>query len=397
MAQSKQKQRLPFVTDDAFYCDEEHWKEESTEDCVFEGSYYSGNDDANNNNELNLHPRLVEQDLSWKDHEFSYLLSKEQENRFDENLLLTNPSLAVARREAVEWMLRVNAHFSFSVLTSVLAVNYFDRFLFSFQFQSEKPWMTQLAAVACLSLAAKVEEIQVPLLLDLQVEEAKYVFEGKMIQRMEILVLSTLEWKMNPVTPHSFLDCITRRLGLGDHFYWEYLRRCQRVVLSIISDSRFMRYLASVIAAATMVHVANYFEPCMGVEYLNQLLSILDTDKDKVEECYQLILELASGGKILLSNKRKRVSLPGSPNAVMDVSFSSDSSNDSWAVASPSSPLPDPLFMKKRMADRIQRVMGAIDGLEAEMGSILSGSIGNADIQIKSSYLQQCISSPSVL
>ena len=31
------------------------------------------------------------------------------------------------------------------------------------------PWMSQLAAVTCLSLAAKDKEIQVPFLLDLQV------------------------------------------------------------------------------------------------------------------------------------------------------------------------------------------------------------------------------------
>ncbi|KAL1326428.1 hypothetical protein AAHE18_13G228000 [Arachis hypogaea] len=43
-----------------------------------------------------------------------------------------------------------------------------DRFLLSFHFQREKPWMIQLASVTCISLAAKVEETQVPLLLDLQ-------------------------------------------------------------------------------------------------------------------------------------------------------------------------------------------------------------------------------------
>jgi len=35
--------------------------------------------------------------------------------------------------------------------------------------QQDKPWMTQLAAVACLSLAAKMDETEVPLLLDFQV------------------------------------------------------------------------------------------------------------------------------------------------------------------------------------------------------------------------------------
>ncbi|KAH7855864.1 hypothetical protein Vadar_029836 [Vaccinium darrowii] len=48
-------------------------------------------------------------------------------------------------------------------------------------------------------------ETQVPLLLELQVKESKYVFEAKTVERMELLVLSALEWKMNPVTPLLFI------------------------------------------------------------------------------------------------------------------------------------------------------------------------------------------------
>ncbi|KAI8016894.1 Cyclin-D3-1 [Camellia lanceoleosa] len=46
---------------------------------------------------------------------------------------------------------------------------------------------------ACLSLV-KVEETQVPLLLDFQVEESKFVIEAKTIQRMELLGLGC--WKV---------------------------------------------------------------------------------------------------------------------------------------------------------------------------------------------------------
>ncbi|GAB4852251.1 hypothetical protein Ancab_016443 [Ancistrocladus abbreviatus] len=343
----QQTDHPPFIFDDALYCEEEHWEEELRDDYSFfeESCYDDGIDEPN----LPC-PQIIEQDLYWEDHELSTLLSKEEENHLYQSLL-QDPSLAVARREAVEWMLRVHAHYSFSVLTSLLAANFFDRFLFSFHFQREKPWMTQLAAVTCLSLAAKVEETHVPLLLDLQVEESKYVFEAKTIQRMEILVLSTLEWKMNPVTPHSFLDYFTRKLGLKGHLCWEFLRRCERVLLSIISDSRFMVFLPSVIAAAVMLHVVNNLEPCIGDEYQSQLLGILGANKDKLVDCSQLIRELALGGKILLSNKRKSVSLPGSPSGVVDVSFSSDSSNDSWAVATSVSSSPEPLSKKIKAED----------------------------------------------
>lgn len=35
--------------------------------------------------------------------------------------------------------------------------------------QEGKPWMMQLLAVACASIAAKIEEVDVPLIQDLQV------------------------------------------------------------------------------------------------------------------------------------------------------------------------------------------------------------------------------------
>ena len=151
----------PTLLLDALYCSEEHWEEDEQEEV--EDNYH-----CNSYNKPSPFPVLLEQDLYWDDEELISLFSKEQKNEVFESLN-TDPYLAGARREAVDWILRVMEHYSFSALTAVLAVNYFDRFLFGFQFQQGKPWMTQLAAVACLSLAAKVEETQVPLLLDLQV------------------------------------------------------------------------------------------------------------------------------------------------------------------------------------------------------------------------------------
>ncbi|KAK4726190.1 hypothetical protein R3W88_031107 [Solanum pinnatisectum] len=290
---------------------------------------------------------LLNQDLIWEKEEVESLLSKEEENQMY-NVVINNPFLSVFRKEAIEWILEGVDYHNFSAETAILAVNYLDRFLFSLQSQSEKqPWMNQLAAVTCLSLAAKIEETQVPLLLDLQVEESRYLFEPKTIQRMEILVLSTLKWKMNPVTPFSFLDYFSRRLGLNDHICFELLRRCERVILSTTTDCRFMCYLPSAMAAATMLHVIDKLEPCIGQEYQEQLLGILGIVKDNVTDCYKLVQEVASNIDFN-SNKRKFGALPGSPIGVMDVSFSSDSSDDSWAVAAPVSSSPEPSSKKTK-------------------------------------------------
>ncbi|XP_022131425.1 cyclin-D3-2-like [Momordica charantia] len=332
---------VPYAID-ALYCSEENWEDDN------DGETQSGSTNfiAGPNS-----PILVHHDLFWENDEFVSLLSRENPNRLFKPLQ-TDPSLAAARRGAVEWMLKVNAHYSFSALTAVLAVDYFDRFLSCFQFQRDKPWMSQLAAVASISLAAKVEETQVPLLLDLQVEDSRYVFEAKTIKKMELLVLSTLQWRMNPVTPLSFVDYISRRLGFKDHVCWEILRRCERTLLSVILESDFMSFLPSVMATATMLHVFKAMESQLGVEYNSQLLiSILGIDKGNVEECCKLISDTSRRNCNQLK-KRKFGSVPGSPNGVMDVSFSSDSSNESWSVASSVSSSPEPLTKKSRAKDQ---------------------------------------------
>lgn len=77
--------------------------------------------------------------------------------------------------------------------------------------QSEKCWAIRLLSLACLSLAAKMEECRVPALAEFRVEE--FNFGSKVIQRMELLVLNTLEWKMNSVTPFAYVHYFTTKLS----------------------------------------------------------------------------------------------------------------------------------------------------------------------------------------
>ncbi|CAL5372862.1 unnamed protein product [Camellia sinensis] len=337
----------PMFVLDGLYCEEEH----------FEEDWEEGSDKCDEN--VKGHLGLLEHDLYWEDDELVSLISKEKETLLvGKSDLNSDGSLMVSRREAIEWMLRVIVHYGFTAMTTVLAVNYFDRFISSLFFQRDKPWMGQLTAVACLSLAAKVEETQVPLLLDLQVEESKYVFEAKTIQRMELLVLSTLAWKMKPVTPLSFIEHIVRRIGLKTRLNLEFLWRCERLLLSVITESSFSCYLPSVLAAATMLHVIKEFEPCNVLDCQNELMDALKIDRDKVDDLYKIILELCGNqGQIQCqTHMRKYRSISNSANGVIDAYFSCDTSNDSWAVASSVSSSPEPLFKRRRAHDQQMRL-----------------------------------------
>ncbi|MBA0707072.1 hypothetical protein Golax_019151 [Gossypium laxum] len=299
---------------------------------------------------------FIENDCFFEqDDELFVLMSKEKQTHhgyIDVNL---NKPLVLARKQALGLFFKVKEHYGFNALTMVLAVNYFDRFISSLKLQQDNPWMSQLAAVACLSLAAKVEETQVPVLLDLQVEESNYVFDSKTIQRMELLVLSTLQWRMNPITPISFFNHITSRLGLKSHLHFEFLHSCEHLLLLVITDSRFMLYIPSILAAATMLHVIKDIEPCHYLEYQKQLIGVLKICEDEVNSCYELISELleSRGHK----RKRRLVPSPSSPNGVIDASFSCDNLVDSWAMTTSSvSSSSYPQFKRSRAPDQQMRL-----------------------------------------
>ncbi|XP_028798336.1 cyclin-D3-1-like [Neltuma alba] len=345
---------------DSLYCHEPNLDEQDDEQ-EHPQSELSDETDLSNNNASLFPLLLLEQDLFWEDQDLISLFTKEQQQHQEVanfnlgNLEFSGSRLSLARREAVEWILKVNTHHGFSALTSTLAINYLDRFILSFKIEIEKPWMIQLVAVTCLSLAAKVEETQLPPLLDLQVEGTKYVFEGKTILRMELLVLSTLKWKMHPVTPLSFLDHIIRRLGLKTHLHWQFLKRCEHLLLSALSDSRFVGCLPSVLATATMLRVIEQIQHNDAAEYKKQLLDVLKINKEKVEECYKAILEASDNKNRKKRKHDERIIIPVNLSGLIDGGVGTDEgSNGSWKVGSSSSlcSSPDQSLLKRNRAQQ---------------------------------------------
>lgn len=62
-----------------------------------------------------------------------------------------------------------------------------------------------------------------------QIYEAKYVFEAKNIQKMELLVLSTLNWRLQAVTPFSFVDYFLRKFDQTPSYL--IMSRCIDLIL----------------------------------------------------------------------------------------------------------------------------------------------------------------------
>ncbi|KAF6161185.1 hypothetical protein GIB67_007826, partial [Kingdonia uniflora] len=172
------------------------------------------------------------------------------------------------RSEAVHWIWKVHVYYNFGPLSAYLSVNYLDMFLSTYELPRGKAWIMQLLAVACLSLAAKMEEIEVPLPVDLQVEECKFIFEAKTIPRMELLVLSTLKWRMCCDTFH-FHGLLLFKSLTND--VWE-----------INIEIEYLEFKPSEVAAAVSISVTretnlDKYEPCFikNVQKVNYLIKLM--------------------------------------------------------------------------------------------------------------------------
>ncbi|XP_050372502.1 cyclin-D1-1 [Argentina anserina] len=257
-----------------------------------------------------------------------------------------------ARTESVTWILKVQTYYGFHPLTAYLSINYLDRFLYSRRLPQAKGWQMQLLSVACLSLAAKMEEPLVPSLLDLQVQGAKFIFEPRTIRRMELLVLSVLDWRLRSVTPFCFITFFASKLDSTGTFVGFLIQRATDIILSNIQEASFLDYWPSCIAAAAILSAANEI-PNLSLEDPELAESWCDgLSKEKLTGCYRLMQELVlqtnrkdKSPTIVLPQLRVTVQAimrPSTPTTPTD-------SSSSFSVSSSSSSSPLSSYKRRKL------------------------------------------------
>ncbi|KAL6187100.1 hypothetical protein ACLB2K_043215 [Fragaria x ananassa] len=253
-----------------------------------------------------------------------------------------------ARTDSVAWILKVQTYYGFHPLTAYLSVNYLDRFLCSRRLPQANGWPMQLLSVACLSLAAKMEEPLVPSLLDLQVEGAKFIFEPRTIRRMELLVLSVLDWRLRSVTPFCFIAFFAFKLDSTGTFVGFLIQRATEIILSNIQEASFLEYWPSCIAAAAILSAANEI-PNLSFENPELAESWCDgLSKEKIIGCYRLMQDLVLQNdrkiksptivlpqlRVTVRARMMRSSTPTTPTTDSSSSFSVSSSSSSSPLSS---------------------------------------------------------------
>ncbi|KAG5026905.1 hypothetical protein AAZX31_08G271400 [Glycine max] len=274
------------------------------------------------------------------------LVGREKENLpqdgYLKRLLSGDLDLSV-RKEALDWIWKAHAYFDFGPCSLCLSVNYLDRFLSVYELPRGKSWSMQLLAVACLSIAAKMEEIKVPPCVDLQ-----FAFEAKDIQRMELLVLSTLRWKMQASTPFSFLDYFLRKITCDQVIVKSSILRSVGPILNIIKCINFLEFRPSEIAAAVAISVSRE----MQAEEIDKTLTcFFIVGKERILKCLELIkdLSLIQDSANLGTNLASFV--PQSPIGVLDAACLSSISDELTVGSYTDSSLNTPNSKRRRKSD----------------------------------------------
>ncbi|KDP29748.1 hypothetical protein JCGZ_18683 [Jatropha curcas] len=230
------------------------------------------------------------------------------------------------RREALDWILKARAHYNFGPLSVCLSMNFLDRFLSLYELPKGIAWTGQLLAVACLSIAAKMDEAKVPFPVDLQVGDPKFVFVAKAVQRMELLVLTTLEWRMQALTPCSFIDYFLSKIN-GNQQSTSLMIKSLQVILSTVKGIDFLEFRPSEISAAVAISVSGE-DQTVDIEKAVRCFSFVQIEKDRVLKCIELIKDYSLSSDNVGRSVSASSSVPQSPNGVLEAACLSYKSDD---------------------------------------------------------------------
>ncbi|KAJ1258763.1 hypothetical protein BS78_10G100600 [Paspalum vaginatum] len=155
-------------------------------------------------------------------------------------------------------------------------------------------WAFQLLSVACLSLAAKMEETSVPSLLDLQIESKSCIFEPRTVQRMELLVLAELDWRLRSLTPFAFIDLFACKADLSGRCARSLVLRACQITLNAIHETEFLNHCPASTAAAAVLSAAAEMPgmSCTSISPETAAAWCTGLTEEGIRSCYQLLQQL---------------------------------------------------------------------------------------------------------
>ncbi|KAG2605256.1 cyclin-D1-1-like isoform X3 [Panicum virgatum] len=208
--------------------------------------------------------------------------------------------------ESVSWILKARSYHGFQPATAYLAVSYMDRFLSS-RSLPDYGWAFQLLSVACLSLAAKMEETSVPPLLELQcqqIESTGYIFEPGTVQRMELFVLAELDWRLRSLTPFAFINLFACKADSSGRCTRSLVLRACQITINAIHEAEFLNNCPASMAAAAVLSAVTEIPgmSCVSISPETAASWCPGLTEEGISSCYQLLQQLVP---VIKTTRRK--------------------------------------------------------------------------------------------
>lgn len=187
------------------------------------------------------------------------------------------------RKKVITCMADVCQKLRFADSTFFAAVNILDRFLSVQAVKANEKVLFPLIGTACVSIAAKMSEVFPPKMETLQNFMGENLpFETAHLQRMEMGILNSLEWKMACITPFTALCYIVKLLRDS----YECMSREEAKVAYATSMSAMKKFVYSreyVGYSATEIAAASFLRSA--------------TCQDQEMCCHDLVMQLNGGRK----------------------------------------------------------------------------------------------------
>ncbi|RVW28294.1 putative cyclin-D6-1 [Vitis vinifera] len=197
------------------------------------------------------------------------------------------------RREAIALILQAQYSCNLDNFISYLAVNYVDRFISKKEVPEEKPWILRLLVISCLSLAAKMKKIDFSY-SDFQKDEG-FIFDAQRIHRMELLILSTLNWRMRSITPFSFVYFFISLFELKDPALTKALKdRATELIFKARDEIKLLEYKPSIIAASALLCASYELFPLQFSSFKAAISSCEYINQESLNNCYHVMEEMVT-------------------------------------------------------------------------------------------------------
>lgn len=211
---------------------------------------------------------------------------------------VASPRMDPAKRDAaIAYMLGAQAAFGFRSSSIASAITMMDRY-----WEKKAPpqpsneWVPNLLAVACLSLAIKMEEVLVPPLLQLQINAITphgLGYDASLVMKMELSVSAALDWRLVTVTPFEYIDRMLWHASLAgpsagpdggvlecqSHEVRTLAYDLLRQQLPVTAPLRFAPSVRA--AAAVSAAAGALLGPAWGDAVLQALAEVINVDEDE--------------------------------------------------------------------------------------------------------------------